>query len=75
MVYEVAKEVNVPVMGLGGIASARDAIEFIMAGATAIQVGTANFMKPDICLDIIEGIEEFMIKENIRDLKEITGCI
>ncbi|MHC1720584.1 MAG: dihydroorotate dehydrogenase [Clostridiaceae bacterium] len=75
MVYEVAKAVDVPVIGLGGIASAKDAIEFIMAGATAIQVGTANFMKPDICLDIIAGIEEFMKKENIRDLKEITGCI
>jgi len=75
MVYEVAKAVDVPVIGLGGIVSAKDAIEFIMAGATAVQVGTANFMKPDICLDIIEGIEEFMKKENIRDLKEITGCI
>jgi len=75
MVYEVAKAVDVPVIGLGGIASAKDAIEFIMAGATAIQVGTANFMKPDICLDVIEGIEEFMKKENVRDLKEITGCI
>jgi len=75
MVYEVSKAVNVPVIGLGGIVTAKDAIEFIMAGATAVQVGTANFMKPDICLDIIDGIEEFMKKENIKDLREITGCI
>jgi dihydroorotate dehydrogenase (NAD+) catalytic subunit len=75
MVYEVSKAVNVPVIGLGGIVTAKDAIEFIMAGATAVQIGTANFMKPDICLDIIDGIEEFMKKENIKDLREITGCI
>lgn len=75
MVYEVCKQVNVPVVGLGGICSAKDAIEFIMAGATAVQVGTANFIKPDICVDIINGIEEFMIKENIKILEEIRGII
>lgn len=75
MVYEVSKAVKVPVVGMGGICSAEDAIEFIMAGAHAIQVGTANFMKPDICLDIIAGIEAFMKKEGIKDLKEIRGII
>ena len=71
MVYEVSRAVNVPVIGMGGIASWKDAIEFIMAGAAAIQVGTANFIKPDICLDIINGIEEFMNKEKINDIKEM----
>ena len=75
MVYEVSKVVNVPVIGMGGIFTAKDAIEFIMAGATAIQVGTANFVKPDVCLDIIDGIEEFMKKENIKNIKEIINII
>mgnify|MGYP001417893649 CR=1 FL=1 len=75
MVYEVSKAVEIPVIGMGGIITCSDAIEFIMAGATAIQVGTANFIKPDICLDVIEGIEAFMKKEGIKDLSEITGII
>lgn len=75
MVYEVSKAVEIPVIGMGGIITGSDAIEFIMAGATAIQVGTANFIKPDICLDIIEEIEVFMEKEGIKDLSEITGII
>lgn len=73
MVYEVCGSVDVPVIGMGGIATAEDAIEFIMAGAHGVQVGTANFMKPDICLDIIDGIEEFMKKNKIKDLSEIRG--
>lgn len=75
MVYEVCKEVDVPVIGMGGITCAEDAIEFIMAGASAIQVGSANFIKPDISLDIINGIEDFMIKEGIKSLEEIRGII
>jgi dihydroorotate dehydrogenase (NAD+) catalytic subunit len=75
MVYEVSGVVNVPVVGIGGIISAEDAIEFIMAGASAIQVGSANFIKPGICLDIIDGIKEFMQKENIKKLEEIRGII
>lgn len=75
MVYEVCKAVDIPVIGIGGITSAQDAIEFIMAGAMAVQVGTANFIKPDICLDIIEGIEQFMFNENIKDLSEIRGIL
>lgn len=75
MVYEVSKAVKVPVVGMGGICSSEDAIEFIMAGAHAIQVGTANFIKPDICLDIIAGIEAFMKKEGIKNLEEIRGII
>ncbi len=75
MVYEVSKVVNVPVVGMGGIFTTNDAIEFIMAGATAIQIGTANFVNPSICIEIIDGIEEFMKKENIRNLNEIKGII
>lgn len=75
MVYEVAKAVDVPVVGMGGISTGKDALEFIMAGAAAVQVGTANFMKPDICLDIIDEIEAFMKKEGINNLSEITGII
>lgn len=75
MVYEVSKAVNVPIVGMGGIMNGKDAIEFIMAGATAIQVGTANFIKPDICLDIIKDIEDFMKNQGIKDLSEITGVI
>ncbi|AJA48753.1 dihydroorotate dehydrogenase B (NAD(+)), catalytic subunit [Clostridium pasteurianum DSM 525 = ATCC 6013] len=75
MVYEVAKAVDVPVVGMGGISNGKDAIEFIMAGATAVQVGTANFMKPDICVDIIEDIEKFMEREGINNLSEIIGII
>ena len=62
-------------MGLGGICNGRDALEFIMAGATCIQVGTANFINPRICLQIIAEIEEFLKEEKIRSLDEIRGII
>ena len=75
MVHEVCKAVSVPVCGLGGIVTAQDAIEFIMAGATLIQVGTSNFVKPDIALDIIKGMEEFIQKEGIKNLEEVRGII
>ena len=75
MVYEVCKNVNVPVVGLGGIMNWKDAIEFIMAGATAIQIGTVNFVNPRSGLEIKEGIEQYMIKEGIKDLSEIRGII
>ncbi|MGL5868165.1 dihydroorotate dehydrogenase, partial [Clostridium chrysemydis] len=75
MVHEVSKAVNIPVIGLGGISNANDAIEFLMAGASAIQVGTANFNNPLACKEIIEGIEEFLIKEGIKDIKDIIGII
>lgn len=75
MVYEVNQVVDVPIIGIGGIMTAEDAIEFIMAGATAIQVGSANFIKPNISMDIIKGIEEFMEKQGVKSLKEIRGII
>ncbi|OPJ60305.1 dihydroorotate dehydrogenase [Clostridium oryzae] len=74
MVYEVCKAVDVPVIGLGGIMNGTDALEFIMAGASAVQVGTANFIKPDICMDIINEMQEFMDREGIRDINEIRGA-
>ncbi|WP_027626763.1 dihydroorotate dehydrogenase [Clostridium lundense] len=75
MVYEVCKAVEVPVVGLGGICTWQDAIEFIMAGARCIQVGTANFINPYAPIEIIQGIEDYMKKEGIKDLEEITGII
>lgn len=75
MVYEVNQVVDVPIIGIGGITTAEDAIEFIMAGATAIQIGSANFIKPDISMDIVKGIEEFMDREKIKSLEEIRGII
>lgn len=73
MVYEVSGVVDIPVIGMGGITSPEDAIEFIMAGASAVQVGTANFIKPDICVDIIDGIVDFMRSENVQNIAEIRG--
>lgn len=73
MVYEVVGAVNIPIIGIGGIMTWEDAIEFIMAGASAIQVGSGNFVKPDICLDIIAGISDYMDKEGIKSLDEIIG--
>lgn len=75
MVKEVYDTVKVPVIGMGGIQTWEDAIEFIMVGSTAIQVGTANFVDPTVMIDIIDGIEKFMIDENIKSLDEITGII
>jgi dihydroorotate dehydrogenase (NAD+) catalytic subunit len=74
MVYQVAHKVKVPIIGCGGIASANDALEFIMAGASAVQVGTANFTNPCTPLDILEGIERFMKKESVRNLSELIGA-
>jgi dihydroorotate dehydrogenase (NAD+) catalytic subunit len=78
MVYEVASELKgshpaVPIIGLGGISTAHDALEFFMAGATAIQVGTINFVNPHAGVDIIEGIEAFLQQEGVQDVKEIIG--
>lgn len=75
MVHEAAKSVKIPVCGLGGIRSTEDVIEFIMAGATLIQIGTANFIKPDIALDIINGLSEYMDREGIKTLDEIRGIV
>jgi dihydroorotate dehydrogenase (NAD+) catalytic subunit len=73
MVHEVARNVNVPVIGCGGISSAEDALEFIMCGATAVQVGAANLSNPSISLNILEGIERFMRGHDLSDVREIIG--
>jgi dihydroorotate dehydrogenase (NAD+) catalytic subunit len=73
MVYQVAGAVSVPIIGCGGISSAQDALEFIMAGATAVQVGTANFINPRAPLDILEGIKQFLQQEKIGCIREIIG--
>lgn len=75
MVYEVSKAVNIPIVGIGGIMDYKDAIEFIMAGAYAVQIGSGNFINPYICLDIIDGIERFMEEEGIKSIEEIRGVI
>ncbi len=75
MVYECAKAVKIPVIGMGGIACWEDAVEFMMAGAKAVAVGMMNFRNPFVTLDIIDGIEEYMRKNGIKDTGEITGCV
>ncbi|NYB73027.1 dihydroorotate dehydrogenase [Sedimentibacter hydroxybenzoicus DSM 7310] len=75
MVHEAAKNVKIPICGLGGIMTTQDVIEFIMAGATLVQIGTANFIKPDAAIDIIDGLTEFMDREGIDSLDEIRGIV
>ena len=75
MVHEVCQKVKIPVIGMGGICNGRDALEFIMAGATCIQVGTANFINPGTCPQIITELEEFLRLEGIKSLEEIRGII
>ena len=73
MVYEVAKKVSIPIIGIGGIESAEDALEFMLAGATAVQVGTANFVNPRASEDVVDGIIDYMTREKIPSLVSIIG--
>ena len=73
MVWQVAQNVKIPVIGVGGIIKAEDALEFLIAGASAVQIGTANFINPNATTDIIEGIENFMVKNRIAGLADIIG--
>ena len=75
MVWQVAKAVKLPVIGMGGIMTAEDALEFIIAGARAIAVGTGNFVNPLACMDIISGIRDFMIQNHIRDVNDLVGSL
>ena len=75
MVYETTHAVDIPVIGMGGIASAEDAIEFLMAGATAVSVGTANFNNPQVTLDIIKGIGDYLENNNLDSLKDVIGIV
>jgi dihydroorotate dehydrogenase (NAD+) catalytic subunit len=74
MVYKVAGQIDIPIIGCGGIATGHDAIEFIMAGATAVQVGTVNFANPKAPLDVLTGIEEYMRQEEINSITDIIGA-
>jgi dihydroorotate dehydrogenase (NAD+) catalytic subunit len=73
MVYEVSRNINIPVIGIGGIMNSDDAIEFMLAGARAVQVGTANFIEPGICGNIIKGIETYLKKHKIEKIEHLTG--
>jgi dihydroorotate dehydrogenase (NAD+) catalytic subunit len=75
MVWQVVQTVKVPVIGIGGIMTAKDALEFLIVGATAVQVGTANFINPHVTLDIIDGIEAFLVERNIADIADIIGTL
>ena len=75
MVYQVAQAVNIPIMGLGGIVSGEDAIEFMLAGATTISIGAGNFIDPYTSVKVVEGIEEYMRKCNIEDINDIIGKV
>lgn len=75
MVYQVANAVKVPIIGMGGIATAEDALEFILAGATAVSVGTANFFNPRATMDVVEGIEAYMKRKNVEDINSLIGLV
>lgn len=75
MVYQVANAVKVPIIGMGGITNAKDAMEFILAGATAVSVGTANFNNPHTTIDVIEGIEDYMKRHNVEDINSLIGLV
>ena len=75
MVWQVANAVKIPVIGLGGISSATDAVEFLLAGATAIQIGTANFIDPAITVKVVEGIEEYLKRHNFNSVQDIIGTL
>lgn len=75
MVYQVANAVRIPIIGMGGICCAEDAIEFILAGAAGISVGTANFTNPYTTLEVVEGIEAYMKKHHVTDIKELIGAV
>jgi len=75
MVYECAQQVRIPVIGMGGISSARDALEFMIAGATAVQVGTANFVDPFIWPKLLAGIEDYMTRHGLARVADLVGSV
>ena len=75
MVYQVAQAVNIPIIGMGGIETAEDAIEMILAGANAISVGTANFYNPTATIDIKNGIEDYMRRHSVADINDLVGAV
>ncbi len=75
MVYQAAQAVKIPIIGMGGISTAEDALEFILAGATAVAVGAANFVNPYATIEVIEGIEDYMRRNKVEDIKELIGAV
>ena len=75
MVYQAAHAVKIPIIGMGGITCAEDAIEFILAGASAVAVGTANFMNPYTTVEVVKGIEDYMTRHGVKDIKELVGAV
>ena len=75
MVWQTVQTVNIPVIGIGGIMNADDALEFMVVGAAAVQIGTANFINPHIAIDVIDGIMKYMQDNQIRKIKEIIGTL
>jgi len=75
MVYQVANAVKIPIIGMGGIASAEDALEFIMAGATAVSVGTVNFINPYTTQEVVDGMAAFLERQKVEDINELIGCV
>jgi dihydroorotate dehydrogenase (NAD+) catalytic subunit len=75
MVYQVSKAVKIPVIGLGGISNATDAVEFMLAGATAIEIGTANFIDPSVTMKVASGIEDYLKRHNYQSVKQIIGAL
>ena len=75
MVWQVAKAVKIPVIGLGGIMNWRDAVEFLLAGATAIQIGTANFIDPTVTVKVAEGIDDYINRHGFKSVTDIIGAL
>lgn len=75
MVWQVAKAVKIPVIGLGGIMNWRDAVEFLLAGATAIQIGTANFIDPTVTVKVAEGIDDYLNRHGFKSVTDIIGAL
>ena len=75
MVYECRQAVKIPIIGMGGIADARDAVEFMIAGASAVQVGTANFVDPFIWSKLLQGIEDYMLRHQLERIADIVGTL
>lgn len=75
MVYQVANAVAIPIIGMGGISTPEDALEFILAGATAVSVGTANFFNPRATIEVIDGIERYMVKKGVEDINDLIGFV
>ncbi len=75
MVWQTAKAVKVPVMGIGGITTPEDALEFLIAGASAVQIGTGNFINPKATIQVLEGIEKYLLLHNINSIHDLTGSL